>query len=373
MQLLQKRINQYPFKIQPMSEYNPAEDMERQLKWNEHIRKRPGMYVGIMNVRGFMDLLKGAISETTVVTNTDLLSLELNSDLQVKIGFNNHNGTIQNIWSHWEESSLNTSLVEILTLNALSQEFEIRFYDNASGSIAVQRFEAAELIEGKKAPVIDFSRCEIDFVLDKNIWGEGFAWNTAYISHELREYAYLFKDVRFDLSCVVKQEKYKFDYWFQEGLKDRINVETLNGLGGSYFETQVEEKIGDFTLEAAFAFREYSVDSPFLKSYVNNYLTTENGSHVDGLLKGLTYGVMKYFQKHNLVNDYKISEKGMKESLIAILNIKLDSPVFSGCVKNKLANSEIIEPIANHVSEVLFKTLEADEKNRNRLIRRFEI
>jgi DNA gyrase/topoisomerase IV subunit B len=91
------------------------------------------------------------------------------------------------------------------------------------------------------------------------------------------------------------------------------------------------------------------------------------------LLKGLTYGVMKYFQKHELTEKYKISEKGMKENLVAAINIKMDAPVFSGCVKNKLANPEIIESIANYVAELLFKKIEKDEKATERLIRKFEI
>jgi len=82
---------------------------------------------------------------------------------------------------------------------------------------------------------------------------------------------------------------------------------------------------------------------------------------------------MKYFQKYNLVNEYKISEKGMKENLIAVINIRLDAAVFSGCVKNKLANSEIIEPISNFVADLLFEKIEADEESTKKLIQKFKV
>ena len=35
-----------------------TEDDIQKLKWNEHIRKRPGMYVGQVNEKGFVDMLK---------------------------------------------------------------------------------------------------------------------------------------------------------------------------------------------------------------------------------------------------------------------------------------------------------------------------
>lgn len=115
------------------------------------------------------------------------------------------------------------------------------------------------------------------------------------------------------------------------------------------------------------------MDEPFIKSYVNDYYTSENGSHIDGLLKGLTYGIMKYFQKHQLVNQYKISEKGVKEHLVCLLNIRMDNPVFSGCVKNKLASSEIIEPMTTYISEYLFNIIDNTSAETTKLIQKFKI
>ena len=82
---------------------------------------------------------------------------------------------------------------------------------------------------------------------------------------------------------------------------------------------------------------------------------------------------MKHFQKYDLVNKYKISEKGIRENLIAAIHIKLENPMFSGCVKNKLANPDIIEPIANRISDILFKKIEDDPEAGKKLISKFEI
>ena len=82
---------------------------------------------------------------------------------------------------------------------------------------------------------------------------------------------------------------------------------------------------------------------------------------------------MKYFQKYNLVNQYKISEKGVKEHLVCLLNIKMENPVFSGCVKNKLASSEIIEPIAEYISNCLFELIDNESLETQKLIQKFKI
>jgi DNA gyrase/topoisomerase IV subunit B len=110
-----------------------------------------------------------------------------------------------------------------------------------------------------------------------------------------------------------------------------------------------------------------------LKSYVSDFLTFENGTHVDGLLKGLINGVMKYFQKNELTELYEMSEQGMRENLVAAINIKVKRPNYGGCVRDRLTNPEIIEPIANYVSELLFKKIEEDEEATKELIRKFKI
>ena len=345
----------------------------RSLKWDEAIRTRPEMYVGKVNSKGFIEMFKGILSSTLVNTSSDRVSLDLLGDLTAKLSFLNIKKPIKNNWNQWKPNPINPFVIEFQTLNALSEKFRISFTDSTNEKIEEQYFEKGKLISGKEIQEINCSNLFIEFTLDEKIWESDFVWNEMFINHEIREFAYLYKKVKFQIKYEVDDEKCKVLYHFKNGLRDRIDIEILKGLGNSYFETSIDDKIGDLQIEAAFAFREYSVDESYLKSYVNDFYTSENGSHVDGLLKGLTYGVMKYFQKHNLTDKYKISEKGVKENLTASINIKFETAVFSGCVKNKLANSEIIEPIANYISDLLFKKIEEDEDSTKKLIRKFEI
>jgi len=361
-------------KEKPMSEKTEyGKGSIKELKWNEHIRKRPGMYIGQVNEKGFMDMMKGIISSAILSTDSNKFSIELKENLEAEFTFNNNKGKFENNWGQFKKTPTNPFLIETFALNALSKKFQISFWDLENNKIAEQQFEEGKLIHGKEIKSINSSLIKVSFLLDDTIWGKDFKWNKIYITDKLREFAYLYKQTKFEINYKEDNEDCKLIYHFKNGLKDRIDIEILNGLGGSNFETEIDEKIEDFRVEIAFAFRDYSVDAPYLKSYANDYFTFENGTHVDGLLKGLTYGVMKYFQKHELVNKYKISEKGMKENLVAAINIKMDAPLFSGCVRNKLANPEIIEPIANYIAELFFKKMEQDDEATKRIIRKFEM
>ncbi|WP_299892339.1 hypothetical protein [uncultured Lacinutrix sp.] len=353
-----------------------TKDDIQKLEWNEHIRLRPGMYLGRVNIKGFVELLKGLYSNVLNDLESDSISFEITKPDSGVLSITNIQSIVVDNWSKWDHNSHRTNpfILEFQTLNALSVRFKIHLFDKDYNCIYEQQYAKGVFLNGDKDKnEIRCSKMEIDFTLDKKIWGDNFEWNENFISHEISEFAYLHKKVKFKFLYQVGNENCNIIYHFKNGLSDRLEIEKLSGLGGSYFETSIDEQIENFRIEVAFAFRDYTVDEPFLRSFVNDYYTHENGSHVDGLLKGLTYGVMKYFQKHNLTEVFKISEKGMKENLIAAINIRMEAPVFSGCVKNKLSNSEIIEPIANYVSDLLFKKIEENEESTKKLIQKFEI
>lgn len=353
-------------------EYN-KEDIQ-ELNWNEHIRLRPGMYIGRINLKGFVDLLKGIFSVSLSELKADSISFDFRNSNSGKITIDNIQNPVIDNWSKWNSNPQNPFVLEFQTLNALSSFFTIELSDFNNDVKLKQKYKEGVLTNGELTEKpIECDKLEIYFTLDEKIWKNEFNWMESFINHEIREFAYLHKKVKFKVSYEIANEQCNIVYFFENGLKDRIDVEKLKGLGSSYFNTYFTNKIKGFNIEVAFAFRDYTVDEPFLKSFVNDYYTHENGSHIDGLLKGLTYGVMKHFQKYDLTEKYKISEKGIRENLVGIINIRMDAPVFSGCVKNKLANPEIIEPIAKYVSELLFEKIEADKESTEKLIRKFEI
>lgn len=251
----------------------------------------------------------------------------------------------------------------------MSKWFVVTFFDEKNNCISKQEYSIGELQKGiRTGSELKCKSVKFEFELDREIWKESFFWDENYIIHEIKNFAYLYKKIKFIVNYQVDNEKCKTIYYFKKGLKDRLNIEMLNGYGGSFFETEIDKQIDDFHIEMAFAFRNYSVDNSYLSSYVNDQLTYEHGTHVDALLKGLARGIVKYFEKHKLSQVWENLEKELCESLIAVLNIKMKNPRFSGSVKSNLTNNEIVKPIANYIMNIFFEKIENDENSMKKLI-----
>ena len=353
-----------------MSDINKySEDNIQSIEFYEHIRKRPGMYIGHVNHKGFMDTLKKFISKFIEVSGSNTVKILFKDRNEGEITFNNINKPIRQDLATLNKDDLQSTF-ELSILNSLSRNMTINFDMDAASS---QRFLSGKPIKEYSNKLINCSQIKIEYQLDNEIWGNEFQWNINYLSYELREFSYLNRNVKFEISENKGNYSVTNTYQFNQGLNDRLEIEILNAIGTCYFRHHVIFKTENFEVEIAFAFRNYTVDPNFIRTYVNSEITPEHGSHLDGFLKGLTYGVMKYFQANKLTSDYKISEKGMKEGLVCLINIKMENAIFSGCVKNKLANSEIIEPIAKHISEELYKSIQEDDESTQKIIDKFKI
>jgi DNA gyrase/topoisomerase IV subunit B len=346
-----------------------SEDNIQSLEFYDHIRKRPGMYLGQVNHKGFIDTLKKFITQFIKVSGSNTVKIHFKDNNEGEITFTDIKNPIRQDVAILNKDDLQSTL-DLPILNSLCKNMNINFDMDAKLN---QSFISGKSWEKYSNKLINCKQLKIEYKLDNEIWSQEFQWNTNYLSYELREFCYLNPNVKFEISETKGKYSNTNTYQFNKGLSDRLEIEILNAIGTCYFRHHVIFKTENFEIEIAFAFRQYTVDQKFIRTYVNNEITPEDGSHLDGLLKGLTYGVMKYFQANNLTNDYKISEKGMKEGLVCIINIKMENAIYSGCVKNKLANSEIIEPIAKHISEELYKSIKNDNESTQKLIDKFKI
>lgn len=343
------------------------------ISWDEAVRLRPAMYIGTINNRGFIDMIKGILTSFLSQKKSNLFIISLIKKNKASIQFNNLKAPIsENCATIFRNPK--PFEIELGVLNALSKKFEILFLDKKNTEISSQKYLKGRIQGNKpKNKEITCNTVKFTFTLDKTIWRENFEWNESYITHEIRDFAYLYKETKFVINYNVGNEKCKIIHHFKNGISDRLKISKLNGLGNCLLETFFNQKINDFYLETAFAIRDYSVDKTFIESYVNDHPTIENGTHVEGLLKGIRNGIRRYFVNQSLDGLGKISKKNVEKNLIAIVNIRLETPSYGGCVKNKLLNSEVINPIADYASSLVFQKLKEDNKLVEKLIQKFEL
>ena len=354
-----------------------AEDI-RYVTWYEAIRRRPTMYLGQNDMKGFVKLLKDLFSNVINDLKSSAVSFEITKSHSAIFRVKNIQSPVIDNWSGemrgWK------FIVELYHLNALSEIFEITLLDENQKCIYTKKYAKGVFLTGDpNKREVSCSEMEIRFTLDKEIWGNKFEWNENFLNYGIREFAYSHKNVKFKFLYPFEGENSNITYAFRNGIKDLFDLEKFKRLKGyeSYLETYIDEQIEDFHIEAAFAFTNYANNQPFLKSFVNGKDRRESGSHVDGLLKGLTQGLVKHYHKYNFKEVYNISKKGIsekriKENLMVVINIRGEHMVMSR-LNNKLEFSRIIKPIADYVADVFFKKIESDKDSAYSLINQLEI
>ncbi len=345
------------------------------LDWKDHIRLRAGMYIGSVDAKGFMLMLKTIFSNSFSISMADYFIIEFRGNRSASFIFKNMKRAHLDSWAtDTFNSRYANHHLSLPVLNALSSEFNIKFLDKKGNQIVEQKFEKGEVkkgeVENKKLNCLSV---EIDFKLDDEIWGNNLEWNTNYIIHQIKDFAYLYKNVKFEIIYKLDKEPCRIIYHFKHGLKDRIDIERLNGLIRSQLPIYFEKEFDTFSIELAFAFSSYSIDAPFLKSYANDLLTHLGGTHVKSLITGIRMALKKYVHEKKLKKKYNFSKKKITRNLIAAINLRMQSAIYSGCTRNKLGNQEIIKPLSSYISETLFDQLKTNEEEAQRLLSDFEV
>jgi DNA gyrase/topoisomerase IV subunit B len=330
------------------------------LPWHEHIRKRPGMYIGTVNSSGFAALLIELCSAKYQPSpEFSLCQFHLYGERSATITLESEAISAPEL-----QSPLTREPIEFVlgVLAALSDRMELQLFDKNNEILLTQTFEkGVQTSDAGKVKSPSGSRLRINFQLDGQIWGNDFTFNEDFIIQQLRDLAFLVPTTRFEILYSKSGENCRTIFQFHNGLQDYLEYLSLNGLGSTRLRTAFKFETDDFVLDVAFGIRRYSVDHALLKSYTNYTYTFDDGTHVQALFQGISAGLELYFQEYALTADYDLSEENLRKTLIGGISIVLEAPAFAGATKNKLANDEIIEPIAKEVARQFLNSLKADK------------
>lgn len=319
------------------------EDSIIHLEGLEHIRLRPGMYIGSLGDGsnendGIYILLKegidNAIDEFTH-GHGNRIDIEI-KDGRVKIrdyGRGIPLGKLEDCVSNVNtgakynnsvfKQSIGMNGVGIKATNALSSYF--RAASVRDGKMAVVEFERGEKKSsnvGNAKPGVK-NGTYLEFVPDTQLFGK-YQFNMEMVEKRLWNYAYLNPGLL--IHCNDK------DYISENGLQDLLTHEmgeTNKALYPMY--TYQGENL-------QFVMTHTSSLDKFVYSFVNGQSTEDGGTHVTSFLDGFTKGINDYFKK-----DY--DEKDVTGGILVALKIGLDNPMFTSQTKNKLGNVEVRGPI----------------------------
>ncbi len=313
----------------------------------EHIRLRPGMYVGRMGDGSHPDdgiyiLLKeiidnsvdeyivGAGRRIDVAINEKEVSVRdygrgiplgkvIDCVSQINTGAKFNTDVFQ--------FSVGLNGVGTKAVNALSEYFEVTSFREGKFKKAI--FKKGRLVKQDDGKSQEQNGTLIKFVPDAEMFPK-LAFDKEYIEKRLWMYAYL----NSGLSLYYNGER----FYSKEGLQDLIETEV--GDEKLYNVIHYHEK----TLEFAFCHTPNYGETYY--SFVNGQYTNDGGTHLSAFKEGILKAVNDYAQKSFEGSD-------VRDGIVGSIAIKLQDPIFESQTKNKLGNTDIRAEIVNAVKDAV--------------------
>lgn len=319
-----------------MAENQYTEDNIRSLDWKEHIRLRPGMYIGKLGDGAAADdgiyiLVKEVVDnciDEFVMGNGKRVDIKV-KDGKVSVrdyGRGIPLGKVVEVVSRMNtggkydskafKKSVGLNGVGTKAVNALSSYFSV--YSVREGEKKRADFDKGELVKEYPIEKTDEQNgTYVEFIPDETIFKK-YAFKTVYLDKMMWNYCYLNRG----LAIYYNGEKFQS----KDGLKDLLE----NNMDGDPLYPIIH--IEDEDIEVAFTHgRTYGED---YYSFVNGQHTTQGGTHQSAFRESVAKVIRDFYNKN-----YEASD--IRQSIVAAIAIKVIEPVFESQTKTKLGSQEI--------------------------------
>ncbi len=316
---------------------NYSEENIRTLDWQEHIRLRPGMYIGKLGDGSSAD--DGIYILLKEIIDNSIDEFRMKSGKRIEIKVDEGKVTIRdfgrgiplgkvvdavskmNTGGKYDSKAFKKSVglngVGTKAVNALSDYFRVRSFRD--GKMKVAEFSKGNIVENyPENDTSDRNGTEISFVPDHSIF-LNFKFRKEYIERMLRNYTYLNPG----LKIIFNGET----FFSENGLKDLLNEE----LEGEILYPIVHIKEED--IEVAITHSDKSQTETYF-SFVNGQNTTQGGTHLNAFREAYVKTIREFFNKNFEAAD-------VRKSIIAAISINVEEPVFESQTKTKLGSNDI--------------------------------
>ena len=315
-----------------------TEDNIRSLDWKEHIRMRPGMYIGKLGDGSSADdgiyilvkeVLDNSIDEFVMGAGKTIeISIQGNKVTVRDYGRGIPLGKVVDVVSKMNtggkydskafKKSVGLNGVGTKAVNALSTFFRVestRDGKSASAEFAQGNLENQEFLE-------ETSRrkgTKVSFIPDETIFKK-YKFRNEYVAKMLKNYVYLNPG----LTIIFNGEK----YFSENGLKDLL--EDNNNTDDMLYPI-IHLKGDDIEVAITHSKTQYSEE---YYSFVNGQHTTQGGTHQAAFREAIVKTIRDFFGKNFEASD-------VRKSVIAAIAIKVMEPVFESQTKTKLGSTEM--------------------------------
>ena len=315
-----------------------TEDNIRSLDWKEHIRMRPGMYIGKLgdgsaHDDGIYILIKEVLDNSIdeyVMGAGKTIEISVKKDLVTirDYGRGIPLGKVVDVVSKMNtggkydskafKKSVGLNGVGTKAVNALSSFFRVQsIRDNKS---KVAEFNKGELVID--APLEDSGSrkgTKVSFTPDTSIFPH-YKFRNEYVVKMIKNYTYL----NTGLTVVFNGEKYKSENGLKDLLDENITEE-------SKLFPIIHLMEDDIEIALTYSKSQYSEE---FHSFVNGQHTTQGGTHQNAYREALVKTIREFFGKNYDASD-------IRKSIVTAISIKVMEPIFESQTKTKLGSTEM--------------------------------
>ncbi|MEO1012771.1 MAG: DNA topoisomerase IV subunit B [Bacteroidota bacterium] len=321
-----------------MADTQYTEDNIRSLDWKEHIRMRPGMYIGKLGDGSSADdgiyillkeVLDNCIDEFVMGAGKTIdISIQGERVIVRDYGRGIPLGKVVDVVSKMNtggkydtrafKKSVGLNGVGTKAVNALSSFFKVE--STRDGKSKSAEFEIGELKNEEFLEETTRRRgTKVTFIPDEGIFKK-FRYRNEYVERMVKNYVYLNPG----LTMVFNGEKFHSENGLKDLLEDNNNPEDM-------LYPIIHLKGDDIEVAITHSRTQYSEE---YHSFVNGQHTTQGGTHQSAFREAIVKTVRDHFGKNYDASD-------IRKSIICAISIKVMEPVFESQTKTKLGSTDM--------------------------------
>ncbi|MFN0050536.1 MAG: DNA topoisomerase IV subunit B [Cytophagales bacterium] len=313
------------------------EDSIKSLDWKEHIRLRPGMYIGKLGDGAAAD--DGIYILVKEIVDNSIDEHVMGNGKQIEIKITDHNVEVRdygrgiplgkvidcvskiNTGGKYDSGAFQKSVglngVGTKAVNALSSYFKVQSFREGRSKIA--EFSKGELVkEHPEATSNEKNGTHIQFQPDDTIF-KHYRFIPEYLENQIWNYAYL----NAGLTVSYNGKKYHSENGLLDLLRSKTDADTLR-----YPIVHLRGK----DIEVAITHNDQYGEEHY--SYVNGQYTTQGGTHLAAFREALVKTVRDFYKK-----DFDAAD--IRMSVVAAVSVRVQEPVFESQTKTKLGSQNI--------------------------------
>ncbi|MFV0331144.1 MAG: DNA topoisomerase IV subunit B [Dysgonomonas sp.] len=319
-----------------LPEINYSDDDIKTLDWQEHIRRRPGMYIGKLGDGSSADDGIYVLLKEVLDNSIDEYMMGFGKTIDVtieegKVKVRDHGrgvplGKVKDVSSKMNtgakydskafKKSVGLNGVGIKAVNALSNYFAIQSFRDGQTS-AVEYSRAIVTQEKGIQPTTSENGTSIEFIPDDTIF-TNYVFRDAYVESLLKNYVFL----NTGLTIIYNGKK----FFSKNGLVDLLNENMTSDPLYPIIHIKEEDIEVVITHSDQYGEEYYS--------FVNGQHTTQGGTHQSAFRESLSRVIKEFYNKNF---DYA----DIRSGIVAAISVKVEEPVFESQTKTKLGSKDM--------------------------------